>query len=206
MQGRSNLGNDGGIPSAVAVARRRAAAPLLPMCDSTAGRRPRRSRGALLLSPARSSQLKHPLSRAGKADDLARQPPALRGLVPCPRRPDQERRLIRRSHPLSINGVACAAIVRPQRPSASRSLRSLPLALRAAVPLGRERCHPGFRHTLDAYARAVVDYLAFCARADVDVPGASRADTASSREIRLTARALLEPTTAQRRLTIPEHD
>ena len=30
----------------------------------------------LLLSPARSGQLKHPLSLAGKADDRIRQPPA----------------------------------------------------------------------------------------------------------------------------------
>ena len=35
-------------------------------CDSTAGGRPRRSHGGLLLSPGRSSQLKHLLSLAGK--------------------------------------------------------------------------------------------------------------------------------------------
>jgi hypothetical protein len=44
------------------------------LCDSTEGRRPRRSHGGLLLSPDRSSQLKHALSLVGKTTWFASTP------------------------------------------------------------------------------------------------------------------------------------
>ena len=46
-------------------------------CGSTAGRRPRRAHGGLPGSPGRSSQFKHPLSLAGTAHGLVRQPTSL---------------------------------------------------------------------------------------------------------------------------------